>query len=370
MVFTSNIIKESDDHIYVDISFRNDLTVPQAISFNATNVASIVDRASDYYFSVIRMTCDINQLEIMRLQDNTFSVTLSYAGVDEQVFVNAALIPVNQRDATNPSFIYTYPTFITAINQAFANAFAALAISSPGFSPTAPPRLVYQGPNDGLIFKVQLEYDPAVGPNPIEVYMNDALGQLIQRFTGIFQYNATNGKDFKFAIDSNIATVETVSTTAPLSSYDPNLPQPTAGTTILNIQQPFQTFYNWYDFRTLFVSSSSLPISTQITENQNQGGANAQEGIITDFVPIQFGIGSDTLSRLEYLPTAEYRLIDLNSASPIRNIDFRVFYTSRNVLNADGSYTPIPLQLAPNQEFTIKMLFVKRAKYMMGNSKQ
>ena len=363
MGYTTTSVHNSDDHVYVDVSFFNDSSVPVPISFNATNTTNILENASEYYFSIIRMTCDISALRIFKLEDNLASVTLSYGGVDEQVFVNQSLIPTYLRNADDVGGIYTYDAFLAAINAAFTSAFNALAISSPGFDPTVAPRLVYDGPNNGLILRTQLEYATDMAYQNIEVYINTNLESYIQGFDGAFNSAATNGKNFQFAINKNISEAETVSTTSPLSLFDPNLPQPVSGTTILKMQQQFQTFYNWYDFRSLIVISNTLPISTQLTENQNQLGLNTQIPIITDFIPTQFGVGSDTLSRLEYLPTAEYRLLDMNSSSPIKTIDFKVLWTSRsNITN--GTFTPNVLELAPGQEFTMKILFVKRSKYM------
>jgi hypothetical protein len=123
------------------------------------------------------------------------------------------------------------------------------------------------------------------------------------------------------------------------------------------------------DYQAIVITSNSLPTRTEYlplstdANNTRSSGATFKK-IITDFAIPTGGNSSSGASSLssvafQYLPTAEYRLLDLVGNNPITTIDFSVYLQDR-----EGNLVDFFIQ--PGHTLTVKLLFRKKEKYIKG----
>jgi len=129
--------------------------------------------------------------------------------------------------------------------------------------------------------------------------------------------------------------------------------------TALQIVQEYSTVSLWTPVTSIVFTSNTLPIvANQVSapllffngKRFQSGGNNSNIAqIITDFV------ASDGIYKpnLVYIPSAQYRLVDLVGNSPLYNIDIEVFYKNRV-----GEF--IPLRLGSGGTATVKILFTRK----------
>ena len=327
MVFTTR--STQNDHIYYNALITNNTTNLKIANFSETRQTALVDDPSSYYATIARFQVPTTQIPLFSFIDGSYSVTLSFNGVP----FTTDLIYV-RRDFGYPSeqFVFDFQEMIDMINTAFATSFTNLKTAFPLAPPTVPPFMLYDGIEVGTSIRFEDQYDPAVASPTIEVYMNSVLYSFFNNYlTDYLSFTADEA--VRFIVKDNGNNV--------------------VGTDRI-MRQEYATFYNWSDFKSLIITSNSLPIASEAigTISGGQQGTNTQLSIITDFVPTQFGT-SDSASKLVYSPEPQYRLLDMYSNQSIRQLDFQIRYQDK--------YDVIrPIFLAPGQEASIKLLFVKK----------
>lgn len=346
------------DNIYFDSSIENPSTAtgPIQAKFRTTRDSAIVDRASDFYFTIARTDIPVNQIPITNWSDNVASITLSYNGNDYQQFIQYEREDFSDLSKQN---VFQYQNIVDMINTAFSNAFTTLKAAHAGAPPDEPPHMVLLPNNRGIGIRYQLEYDPShVSPNPtVEVSCNIAALTYFQNLPGIYYSDsnpaALNGKNYQLKVFQTGNNLVPEYTSAGLPPAPPTPIGPDAQ--YIQMNQHYPTFYMWYDFSKLVIVSNSLPVNSE-SIGVNESGVNKKLSILTDFKPDQFGQGDQTESNLVYSPQPQYRLIDMYSNGDIREIDYNVFWQdTRGRLNQ--------LLLFPGQSLTIKLLFVRKSLY-------
>jgi hypothetical protein len=118
---------------------------------------------------------------------------------------------------------------------------------------------------------------------------------------------------------SNFVKGAGINTTTGLPPYD-----------ILRMEQPYSTGATLCPIQSLVFNTSLIPILPQLIgvprilrNNNNQGQNDNISNEITDLV-VNLNRGDEYFPSVLYLPTAEYRLIDLNGNSPISGIQISV----------------------------------------------
>jgi hypothetical protein len=180
----------------------------------------------------------------------------------------------------------------------------------------------------------------------IRVYMNTALQNLFdESFQKIFLgYNG--GIDFEILIKNNENN----------SSTNANLPS--GHQNVYLMVQEFPTLQNFNSLQSILFKTTLISVRNEIRPNivNNQAGNTQnitnQSPIITDF-ELNLIQGFDFRSSIHYLPTAEYRITDLTSNSPISQINMDIYWTD----NYGNEYQ---LMIPAHSVVTIKILFRKK----------
>lgn len=347
----------SEDHIYVNVAIvNNDPANVILAQTNSNRTTAIVDNPSDYYMSVVRFTIPLQQVPLFTFIDNLYTVTISNAGTDYQTtllyvpFYTSNIIPT----PTSPEnrLVYSYQQFLDSINDALRTSFTASGL------PGASPYMTYDPVTQliSLIAPATFHDTAFTDQNqPIKVWFNTPLWSFFSNFQKLFNgYTPTavntNGKNFNIIIK-------------PTGDNEITIPAsfggPLAG---LKMTQEFFSLFNWNDFRSLVITTNSIPIRAEIIPsgliaNNGKSGVNAgYRPVLTDF-ELLFEKAGDTRGFAQYTPTAEYRLIDLIGTTPLTNIDLQFWYQNKNL-------ELFPLYISPLQSLDVKILL--RKKYRPG----
>lgn len=378
----------SADHVYFNVIMNNTSAINLMIAqYSQTSTIPILDNPSEYYCSIIRFDVPVEQIPIFIFADNTYSVTISNAGVDYQTFL--AYVPnYSPNIPPNDRSVYSYQQFIDSINNAITSSFNNMTAALPAYNTLvnyAVGALVQLGgvayislqtPNMGNIpsssptfwarvIAPYMTYDPVTqlctinaptsfyNPSfsnwnqPLKLWFNSALWSFFNNFYKIFNsffsqpYNV-NGKNFQIIV-------------APTGINDITIPAnkggPIAG---FGMIQEFVSISDWNGFLGLVFFTSNIPVKYESIPSLQNG----QTGLITSSQPILTDFEAQTdgpiRNHLQYVPTAEYRLVNLQSTTELRTIDLQIYYQFK-----DGSL--LPLYIQPLDTATIKILFRKKS---------
>lgn len=350
MLKSTHTVESKEDNIYYNLNLVNNSHETVPLQFSTTLSADIVPNNENYYFSVIRFNLDGAALPIFIFKNNTYYVTLEYNGfVASQVVIYASTstVPLN-------NFVYSYQAFIEMINTAYASAFTALGLLTTLPVGAVAPYMVYDTTNNLISMYAQISYYDRTLTTPIKIWMNDYLYFFFDNFRTLF--NGVNNADFR---DFQIL-VYNIGNGQNTQTLNPSIP-----TGYYKMTQEYQALFHWWDPLRISFKSNIMGLRSEYTSIQNTvsneisvaGGSGS--GIpsitqLTDFIPaFDSGNASGWRSNLVYLPTSQYRLLDLIGVGS-RNIDLNVVWFDKQ--NIEHQF-----YLAPNRTATVKMLFVKKS---------
>lgn len=413
---SSDVISK-DDHIYYNIEIRKDpnLNLPVPARYIDRRADPILDIPEEYHLSIVRATIPGEYIPLFiypnigaegsKVVDNTkFSVTLSTGGNDYRQFI-VYVSPNIFYPSTSERYyyIYSFQGFINMINTALLGAFNALKAANPGNTVTQAPYMIY----DNKTFLVSLIVQPQY-INNVQIFFNDRLYSLFESFNviyGNFGSLAPNGKNVEFVVSQTknncfcqceFLEVGTTNGSPNLTSVglftpalsgsivsgsgippnttalfvNANLMTLSANATatatiqakfeqcnLLEVRQDYQTTYLWTDVKSIVVVTTLVPIKEEFTPAVNQTTASTDDflRILTDFEP-PITLGSDIRSVYTYVPTAEYRRIDMKGKAPLNMFDVSIYWRDK-----DGVLHDIVIP-AFGQGASIKFLFEKKAK--------
>ena len=312
-------IKSEDDIQYVNASLNNTTDKSIVCEYSSSFSSPIVDNAGEYYVSIVRFNIP-NTLPIFKFVNKAYNLTFTFNGTDfrsELVMESADKSPVS-------NFIYTFQQFANIINTSLIDSYNQLKIAFPGSIFFDYPYLVFNQSTNTFSFFIPKNYQAN-----IDIYFNNDLMRFFEKSFHVENYgiNLPSQKDYKFIIQD----------------YRNN----TFGQ-YYEFKQQISTLYNWYDLAYLLVTTSSLPITNEIIATKDSEGLSKKQSIITDFIPEQ---NSD---RSNFVYNANpYRLVDMDSNSPLTKLDFRVMYITKN---GDIEY----LYLPPGYAMSIKFMFIRK----------
>lgn len=355
----TNLMREYDN-IYYNVSINSDnnnrYSIPkQSIS----RTENILDKASDYYVSVIRFNIPSTFVPILVFVPESpnsligaYSITLSYKNDSFE----ESLIYSNRGNGSfsNSSlgfyYVYDFQQMVDMINTALADAMAAIKINFPSPDPVqtaVTPFMIYDPVTKLFAFYSDNEFfNPVIGGGQtIKMFMNDQLWTLFNSFPNQRNYfgqvlNQASGEDIQILITNNGNNL----------TMDPN-GDANNTTTYVYTSQEFTTIYNWNPFKKIVITTTSLPV---IGENVDSTGNN-QRTILTDFVPSVSATEFRTV--YQYFPTSQYRLIDLTNDGPLKAFDVNVWWED---INGDLNLIYLPW----NSQIEVKLAFVKKSMYI------
>ena len=138
-----------------------------------------------------------------------------------------------------------------------------------------------------------------------------------------------------------------------------------SGVDCIATEQAYQSISTlWSPIESIVFTTSLIPVVNEFTGQQSTFGdsndatptssANAFSPIITD-IALPLSSPADYRGFIEYVPSAEYRIVSLSSSrQEIKNIDVQVYWKNR----LDGAL--IPVQMPPSSTISIKMMFRKK----------
>lgn len=235
---------------------------------------------------------------------------------------------------------------------------------------------------------------------PLKIWFNTNLWNFFTNFEKLYNGNTpalynTNGKNY------NIIVKPTGINDAVIPAIYEDFGTDVSG---YRMSQEFVTLYDWNALRNIVFFTSAIPIRSEgipadifapwnvsttysagvrvsytnstyeSLQNSNVGnqpdisptywkiaaniGSSASyQPILTDF-QISVENGPEARSYAQYVPTSEYRLIDLTGTTPLNNIDIQVYWQ-------DKFRTLYPLYINPLDSLDMKLLF--RRKTVKGN---
>lgn len=372
-------------------------TAPINAEYNVTKTDVILEKASDYYCSVIRFTIPLDETPLMicpivpnQSLDRDLTpliIGIQYNGVKYPI--NVTYFPQNIIDPkpvqnqitqviTPYYYIYSYQSFLTMINIALGTTWvnAGLLTLLPGY---LSPYFVLD-PTTNLISLITPKHFGETSPiGPLlgrpTIFMNSALRNYLDAFNLSFQ-----GYDRGIYNDEFYFVLNMVTYPRPDMAYYPpgvQVPTPTDPTVTrpaipyyYKYTQEYSVLEYWSSLRKIIITTNAIPVNNELVPstgnsnnylNINQNGVNVSYPILSDFVPNITTAAGESRSIAYYIPTSQYRLIDLQSDSPLQTLDLRIYWQDR-----DGNLYPLPISLF--QQASIKLAFVRKDLYK-NNSK-
>ena len=380
-------------HEYVDMYAINANSideVPVPISFTQTRNKPFLNKPDDYFLSVVRFNIDTNTLPVFNafIQYNQpnrdltiYSVTLTWNNpvapfqqFNQQTFITwlpqdlASPIPQPpsltqnkfQDDSTGYYYCYNYAYFIQLINNGFATCFGLLnaqVVAAGLVLPTThAPVMTWNGDRDIGILNADILGYSSTAANKILIYMNLPLYGLFNTLPAYIESITTLiGKNYRIDT-SSFGNSTVVGFPFYLPTY--NALQVFQETTCVSV---------WSPISGIVITSNTLPINATnisnpciflngIATNNNGNNANVSP-VISDFVAPD-GAYKNSIT---YVPSAQYRYIDLTGNGPLYTIDINIFW--RNKINE-----LIPLRLGVGCTASIKILFQRKEQSVNGSS--
>lgn len=354
--------KPTSDNVYIDIKVNNDTDSRGVLAkYSQTRLEPLLSNPSNYYLALVRWKIPGFSLPLLifPIQNgqgdpnlSEYSVTLETSTDIVQFYLHFVSYNVPQFPPTtaNPTqepspyyFIFDYQQMLNILNDALLNAHNTLTGKPVG---SVAPFLIYD-PTTKLfsIIATQADYGVDLTPSPIvptfdapiKIYFNFKLFSLFNgfpsRITTEGSVESTQGRDVQILIsDYN---------NAPLGDNQ--------------VIQDFTSISYWSPVKQVVFITELIPANSENTAVSN----DSFRKILTDFEPIPSS-NQDVRTTYQYFPQGQYRLIDMIGTKPLYNIDLQVKWLD---INGNEYYVTIP----PFQQFTAKMLFVKRNLYKTDN---
>lgn len=397
---------DNDDIIYYNGSIVNSQLQSQTQSFVLANFVDsrtqpILDKADDYYMSVVRWSIPMSTVPLMIMQPlnylpippfpsmipNTdpnligFAVGLNYFNGSEYVDFNSYIqyehqnnfdIPMLPITMQNESYyyIYSYQHLINMINEAYATCLANLISVYPAETGQLPPFFTYDPITNLYTLHCTDNYQaPAINPaDPNNPNPNIRFGSrtAITIWMGLNMWDSVfiPGFNICFAGLKNFTIADPVTGFAYNKSIrlvvQNNTDLPNTGVTL--IKSEFPVISNSVSFQNIVLTSQTLPIRnesinpTVFSNSQATSSSNNVIQIVSDYTYDTFASTQSITARLGivYTPSV-YRFTNLLSSSPLSTITIQAQYLDNvNILH--------PISLRSNSTFNFKLMFVKKSK--------
>lgn len=316
-------------HIYYNARLTattpaNQTAPPLPCRFEDNRNLALLKNASDYKMSIIRFSVTLQSLPALII-DHINDTTTSYSFTVSKG-VNSITVPVkwnpanilltpNTRDTLDPYFYeYSYIRFINLfVNPAIAAAMAQLIVLDPTITAPAP-QFTYNTATAiiSLLMPVAFTVSNVNPANNLYFYADTQAQRLFTGFpvipTGIIN------KEYQYQM-----------------LIQPNESSILASAYYVREQIP-GSLSSWNPVKRFCFTTDNLPVrNEQITSptpyyNTGQVFQSPSQALVCDMTP-QTPRGDELRSgTLEYLPSAEYRFVDLTSSGELKLIDINLYW--------------------------------------------
>jgi hypothetical protein len=404
----SNFVDADPVHIYLDLDIVNNdftgLSQPRQVVFNEIRNNPYVLNPNKYFFSVVRFELQTPTLPVFipiiapepnpnypATQPNPYTDNLNYTPYQIAIRINSInyiqrvdFVPQNFvisnpqpptqiGQPTHPYYYcYTYQQFLNSVNAAIAAAWNLVPTTGnlrygpapsfwydesssriklnavaqkPGTPSTAPPIAVW---NSGQ------QAEPLVPATTATLWMNEPLYNLLSGFDFVNYGRPSNGDQQPFQYRMKIYQQFENTKANPLATNNASL--------YLIMTSEQIDIAVWNPIKALVFTSGLIPLLPTLTsqpKSLESSGAFSSYGNnsnlstqMTDF-EVPFSATNTYKQSVNYQPSGEYRLIDIQSDLPVNSIQVSVFWK-----NLDGILTPFYLD--GGQSGNIKIMFRRK----------
>lgn len=344
------------EHVYFNATLTNSTAVPMKAEYRSTRDDPIMDDPNVWEMSVVRFDVSASLIPLCVLPliagTNTYDIGIVSIVLVASNSIFSSTVTWTDYNLTELGLprgsIMTYQQFLHDINNALAAAYALIpVIDRPAGSQA--PQFIWNPVTAEIDLWVDPSYVGLAAPLVIDV------SQQIQPYLSgfIYIYVGAAYQKYSLVIHDEQALVQ------PAAGARIGLPLSVsaAPATLYRVPQQAPVSGTWNGVRSVYITSYMLPIIPEyITTNPANDGdtiSTGSERIISDFLltPEDNPLSGRTV--FEYLPTAEYRVLDLKSGAPLYSIDLNLYWVDF----AGNSY---PVLLKPGSTFSAKILFRKR----------
>jgi hypothetical protein len=339
-----NITKpDTDGQFYVNLSIYNNTNDFQYFTINRTFDEVIVDKANDYNVSLVRATVYCNTIPIIDMRpylqvgsstDTDLYITFTYLGIDYQrplIFNSSTFNNLNDQFRY---YIYDYNNFAQIFNDTLALLTNDINTITPGLIPI-PPTLQYNAELErfSLFADINIFND---NTGVVQIWLGNVLYNLVSRLPYLFFDFFTPNKNLRLSIKEV------------LNPYGQNN---VIGTQYAMLQE-FQTLECLNSAKTI-IFNTDLPVVKEYDDNTSTSNTTntTQTSRLNSF--ILDAPNGDFFTKIEYLPTNEYRLCELTGTNSINKIRIEAFWT-------DSLGDIHRLELAPKRNNNLKLMFKKK----------
>lgn len=374
-------VTKEDENLYYNLFISNNTNHDLPLETDQILSTPLLSDPSQYEMSIVKFTLPGGNIPLFN--NSITSASTSYSDPKRFITVvkwDGAGVKTSAENALSwkptayfassgvYSFaVFNYQTIIDTMNSAMKASFTTLGVADADI-----PYFTYTPDSDLINFVIPTAtcrnnlqgtvLPPTTGVSTYQIFLSSEMGQWIQGFNLYYTASAPYGftDDYKYT-QLMVFRSDEVSTASPPWGTGPTFP--------FTIKSGFSTTSYFNKCKSIIITSRNIPISQEnypilnatdktplsyLVNNSNSSTLN----IVSDFT-ISPQNGADTRQYLEYLPTAEYRILDLVASSPLARLDFQVWY-----LNSDSTQTTgfnlNQFLLNPGQSFAMKILFRRK----------
>ena len=363
-----DVYKEADN-VYLNVTFPAKYSQNQAVlmEYDVTKDVAIINKGSEYYLSIIRFDVPLAEIPIALPpitpnQSNPnltqLVIGVSYNGINypqNVIFQTQSIdeiVPVQNKPTaiyTPYYYIYEYEWLIKLINTALLASYNASPL--PGlFGGYTPPYFNFNEQTQLIELIIPKFFytltSPAIAIPRINI--NYSMLQFLDNFTwvgGVIGPAVIN--QFNLYLDTTYLTDR--------NGYALFGTAPTNPPTYYILQQCNFNMQYWNPVKKLLFTCNNIPIRQEFIQSNDTNSTSPALPILTDFTPT-LDTADSGRSIAYYYATAQYRLCDILSDSPIRKISLKVYW--------EDIYGNInPMYIGSYQQANVKMLFLHKSQY-------
>ena len=361
--------------VYYDIqinNFESTGAAKQPLRFSETRSLPIIKNSGDYSLSIVRFEIDTYSLptfvaDIMQgsnTDPNKMIEGITMEWDDSGILttagpINLTWVPSNQQipapsapqklnEASNEYYYgNSFRHYCDLVNNTFESLTSALKVSvGADLTNLFTPKLIWNDQSHSAELLTQKGFYDNSLDSHVKIYFNRALYGKLSSFPSITNLNATDGKVHRLIITSD---------------YDNKvvkldiLGDPTNLVNMIKTPQEYSTISNWSATSSMVFTTNTLPIiPTQQSEPMiYDNGVALKVDAAHNFSHVISDMSTNELCykpNLIYVPSAEYRIIDMFGDNSVSTVDINVFWKDKR-----GNL--IPFYLESGASTSIKILF-------------